>query len=55
MEKYTLIVTEKPDAAQRIASALNINGKAKKMEYNKVPYFVAKRDREIIVVPALGH
>jgi len=55
MEKYTLIITEKPDAAQRIASALDAQGKAKKMEDNGVPYYVAKRDKEIIVVPALGH
>jgi DNA topoisomerase-1 len=55
MEKYTLIITEKPDAAQRIASALDLQGKAKKMEDNGVPYFVAKRDKDIIVVPALGH
>jgi DNA topoisomerase-1 len=55
MGNYTLIITEKPDAAQRIASALDIQGKAKKMEDNGVPYYVAKRDREIIVVPAIGH
>jgi DNA topoisomerase-1 len=55
MEKYTLIITEKPDAAQRIASALDVQGKAKKLEDNGVPYYVAKRDKEIIVVPALGH
>lgn len=55
MEKYTLIITEKPDAAQRIASALDMKGKAKKMEDNGVPYYVAKRDKEIVVVPALGH
>ena len=55
MGKYTLVVTEKPDAAQRIASALDSKGKAKKMEENGVPYYVAKRDKEIVVVPALGH
>jgi len=55
MGKYTLIITEKPDAAQRIASALDTQGKAKKMEDNGVPYYVAKRDNEIVVVPALGH
>ncbi|MEM3577850.1 MAG: DNA topoisomerase I [Candidatus Bathyarchaeia archaeon] len=55
MEKYTLIITEKPDAAQRIASALDLQGKAIKMEENGVPYFVAKRDKDIIVVPAIGH
>ena len=55
MGNYTLIITEKPDAAQRIASALDAQGKAKKMEDNGVPYYVAKRDKEIVVVPALGH
>lgn len=55
MEKYTMIITEKPDAAQRIASALDVHGKAKKVEDNGVPYYIAKRDKEIIVVPAIGH
>jgi len=55
MGNYTLIITEKPDAAQRIASALDVKEKAKKMDDNGVPYYVAKRDKEIIVVPALGH
>lgn len=55
MEKYTLIITEKPDAAQRIASALNEKGKVEKKEDNGVPYYVARRDKEIVVVPALGH
>ncbi len=55
MGKYTLIITEKPDAAQRIASALNKEGKAAKTEHDGVPYYVAKRDKEIVVVPALGH
>jgi DNA topoisomerase-1 len=55
MGKYTLVITEKPDAAQRIASALDAKEKAEKMEENGVPYYVAKRDKEIVVVPALGH
>jgi len=55
MEKYTLIVTEKPDAAQRIASALDVHGKPEKMEDNGVPYYVAKRDRKMVVVSAIGH
>lgn len=55
MEKYTLIITEKPDAAQRIASALDLKGKARKMEDNGVPYYVAERDKPIIVIPAIGH
>jgi len=55
MEKYTLIVTEKPDAAQRMAEALDYEGKPKKVEENGVPYFLAQRDRKLVVVPALGH
>jgi len=55
MGKYTFIITEKPDAAQRIASALDLKGKAKKMEDNGVPFYVAERDKQIIVVPAIGH
>jgi len=55
MEKYTLIITEKPDAAERIASALDVKEKPKRIQDKGVPYFVAKRDREIVVVPALGH
>jgi DNA topoisomerase-1 len=53
--KYTLIITEKPDAANRIASALDAVGKAVRMVNNGVPYYVAKRSRDIVVVPALGH
>jgi DNA topoisomerase-1 len=50
-----LIITEKPDAANRIASALDATGKAKKMEDNGVPYYMAKKSGDIVVVPALGH
>jgi DNA topoisomerase-1 len=53
--KYTLIITEKPDAASRIASALDAEGKPRRMMENGVPYYVAKRSDEIVVVPALGH
>jgi len=50
-----LIITEKPDAASRIASALDADGKAKKVVESGVPYYVAKRSGDIVVVPALGH
>jgi DNA topoisomerase-1 len=53
--KYTLIITEKPDAAIRIASALDAEGKAEKKVESGVPYYVAKRLGDIVVVPALGH
>jgi DNA topoisomerase-1 len=52
---YTLIITEKPDAARRIASALDAEGKAKKKTEGGIPYYVAKRDEDIVVVPAIGH
>ncbi|MDH5482608.1 MAG: DNA topoisomerase I [Candidatus Bathyarchaeota archaeon] len=55
MGKYALIITEKPDAAQRIASALDVKEKAKKMEEKGVPYYLAERDKEIFVISALGH
>jgi len=55
MEKYTLIITEKPDAAQRIAQALDAKQKPVRMQDKRVPYYVARRDGEIVVVPALGH
>ena len=55
MEKYTLVITEKPDAANRIAVALDVEGKPKKNVSNGVPYYQAFRDGNIVVVPALGH
>lgn len=55
LEKYTLIITEKPDAASRIATALDAEGKAEKVVENGVPYYLAKREGNIVVVPALGH
>ena len=55
LPKYTLIITEKPDAANRIAMALDEDGNPKKMFDSGVPYYHAFRNGEIIVVPALGH
>ena len=55
MKNYTLIVTEKPDAAKRIAEALDSQGKPKQFKENGVPYFVANREHELVVVPAIGH
>jgi len=55
LEKYTLIITEKPDAANRIATALDVEGKPKKNVRNGVPYYKVFREGNIVVVPALGH
>ncbi len=55
MGKYTLIITEKPNAAARIAMALDAEGKPQKIVENGVPYYLVKRSEEVVVVPALGH
>ncbi len=55
MGNCTLVITEKPDAARRIAQALDAAAKPKRMAENGVPYYVAWRDGRIVVVPALGH
>ncbi|MCW4000023.1 MAG: DNA topoisomerase I [Candidatus Bathyarchaeota archaeon] len=55
MSKYTLIITEKPDAANRIATALDEQGSPKKSLKNGVPIYHANRGGDIMVVPALGH
>ncbi len=55
MEKYTLMIAEKPSAAERIAKALDKGNKPKSCRERGVPYFIAERDRKIVVFPALGH
>jgi hypothetical protein len=55
MEKYTLMIAEKPSAAERIAKALDKGGKPEALMERGVPYFIAERDRRIVVFPALGH
>jgi len=50
---YELIITEKPQAAAKIASAL---GKSSHKNLNKIPYYEVKRNGEKIVVAcAVGH
>jgi DNA topoisomerase-1 len=55
MENFTLIVTEKPNAAKRIAYALDYQGNPKCFRKNGVPYFVAQRDKKLVVIPTIGH
>ena len=50
-----MIITEKPDAAKRIADALDKYGDAKKNVESGVPFYEAYRNGNIVVVPALGH
>jgi len=50
---YELIITEKPQAAMKISSAL---GKSKKFNFQKVPYYEVDRNgKKLIVVCAVGH
>jgi DNA topoisomerase-1 len=55
VSKYTLIVTEKPAVAMRIALAIDENRNPKRVSENGVPYYVAKRQKEILIVPSRGH
>ncbi|NMB66760.1 DNA topoisomerase I [Candidatus Woesearchaeota archaeon] len=50
---YELIITEKPQAALKIAESL---GKSKKLSFNNIPYYEVKRnDKKIFVACAVGH
>jgi DNA topoisomerase-1 len=50
---YELIITEKPQAAMKIANAL---GKAVQKNINKVPYYeVDRQGKKLIVACAVGH
>jgi len=52
---YELIITEKPNAAQRIATAL-CDGKPVKKSENSVPYYlITHNNKDIIVACAVGH
>ena len=52
---YTLIVTEKPSAAKRIASALSEGEPEKKGGRGVTYYRIERGGREMLVVPAVGH
>jgi len=50
---YELIITEKPQAALKIANAL---GKATQKNFNKIPYYEVERgNKKILVACAVGH
>ncbi|MFW6014105.1 MAG: DNA topoisomerase I [Candidatus Nanoarchaeia archaeon] len=52
---YELIITEKPQAAGKIASFL-ADGKSEKKNINKIPYYeITKGGKDIIVASAVGH
>ena len=49
MKNYTLIITEKPSAAKRIAESLDLRCKPQKFEEDKIPYYFADRDKKIVI------
>ncbi len=52
---HELIITEKPKAAEKIASAL-ADGKVIKESYKKVPYYkITRGNKDIVVCCAVGH
>lgn len=55
MGTYTLVITEKPDAAARIATALDSEGKPRRILDHGVPYYEATKGKNLVIVPALGH
>lgn len=52
---YTLILTEKPSAAAKLAQAL-AEGPVEKMKKRGIDYYAIRRaGKEIVIVPAVGH
>ncbi len=52
---YTLVITEKPKAAQKIAESL-ADTKLKKESLNSVPYYrISHKKKELVVACAVGH
>jgi len=53
---YTLGISEKPQAARRIARAIDENSKPESKKLNNVPVYVCHRaGKKIVIVPAIGH
>jgi DNA topoisomerase-1 len=52
---YTLIITEKPNAANRIAHALAEGEVQKLSKYGADYYRFRRKGKEIVVAPAVGH
>lgn len=52
---YKLIITEKPNAAKKVAEAL-ADGKAIKKDINKIPYYLVTHGKQdLVVASAVGH
>ncbi len=52
---YTLVITEKPSSAKKIADALS-DSKVIKKNYKSVPYYeISHKGEDLVIVPAVGH
>ena len=52
---YTLVITEKPSSAKKIAEALS-DSKVLKKNHKGVPYYeISHHGEDLVVVPAVGH
>jgi len=55
-EDYELIITEKPQAAQKIATALADSNSLKQEKINSVPYYeITHNKKPIVITCAVGH
>lgn len=55
MQKYTLVITEKPSTALKVAASLADSG-FQKVSSGKVPYYTLQhKGKPMVVVPAAGH
>jgi len=53
---YILGIAEKPQAARRIAYALDENNKPQNKRLKNIPIYICKRDgKKIVIAPAVGH
>lgn len=56
MPKRTLVITEKPSSARRIAQALDDDGCPESLKHRDVTYYLARNDdEELVIVSAIGH
>ncbi|MHA1304445.1 MAG: DNA topoisomerase I [Candidatus Heimdallarchaeaceae archaeon] len=53
---YILGISEKPQAAGRLAWAIDENNKPQRKRINNVPVYICNRDgQKIVIIPAIGH
>ena len=51
----SLIITEKPKVAEKVAAALSENGVKRKQRFNVSYFEVERRGKKLLIAPAVGH